>query len=442
MIGRQEFTDLRALLVKHIDFAALPALVDPESPTLLLGAGDILEGSFKIFSSALGEISIDAVLASAAIPNLFPAVQIGGHAYWDGIFASNPPVFSFLRGPLMGKGKVPDEIWIIQVNRTKRQGVPEAPSEISDRRNDLAGNLSLQHELEVIDMVNMLLQEGALTPEFRARFGLEATERITVRFIRMSQELQETLDYPSKMSRLPAHIDRLIADGETPGDGVPLADGRRRAPARSPVRRRCGRRRPRGWDRDGRRDGGAGGRAAALGSGRASERARRPRCRSARAEPAGRDAGRRRAPSGGIVGTGRAGAGRVARGARLAGDVGHLHAGSPCRAGACAAGAEACRRQQAGRDLAAAALRRGIRPGLHAGLGSPAVSAEAQSRLAVQVHQLAGGAPDLLHPPRRGEGRQQAQRLPAHPRRLLFLGLRLRQTARLQHHPLHLVGRL
>jgi NTE family protein len=214
MVGRQEFTDLRALLVKHIDFGALPTLVDAESPTLLLGAGDILEGSFKIFSSALREISIDAVLASAAIPNLFPAVQIDGHAYWDGIFASNPPVISFLRGPLMGKGKVPDEIWIIQVNRTKRHGVPEAPSEISDRRNDLAGNLSLQHELEVIDMVNMLLQEGALTPGFRARFGLDTTERIIVRFIRMSQELQETLDYPSKMSRLPAHIDRMIADGE------------------------------------------------------------------------------------------------------------------------------------------------------------------------------------------------------------------------------------
>ena len=214
MIGRPEFTDLRALLVKHIDFEALPSLVDAESPTLLLGAGDVLEGSFKIFSSALREISVDAVLASAAIPNLFPAVQIQGHAYWDGIFASNPPVFSFLRAPLMGKGKVPDEIWIIQVNRTKRQAVPEAASEISDRRNDLAGNLSLQHELEVIDMVNMLLQEGALTPAFRARFGLDTTERITVRFIRMSQELQETLDYPSKMSRLPAHIDRLIADGE------------------------------------------------------------------------------------------------------------------------------------------------------------------------------------------------------------------------------------
>jgi NTE family protein len=214
MIGRPEFTDLRALVMKHIDFEALPTLLDAESPTLLLGAGDILEGSFKIFSSALGEISVDAVLASAAIPNLFPAVQIDGHAYWDGIFASNPPVISFLRERLMGKGKVPDEIWVIQVNRTQRQEVPDAPSEISDRRNDLAGNLSLQHELQVIDMVNMLLQEGALTPGFRARFGFDTTERITVRFIRMSTELQETLDYPSKMSRLPAHIDRLIADGE------------------------------------------------------------------------------------------------------------------------------------------------------------------------------------------------------------------------------------
>ena len=41
--------------------------------------------------------SVDAVLASAAIPNLFPAVWVDGHAYWDGIFSPNPPVMSFLR---------------------------------------------------------------------------------------------------------------------------------------------------------------------------------------------------------------------------------------------------------------------------------------------------------------------------------------------------------
>jgi len=216
-IGRPEFTDMRALITKHIDFQALPRLIDAGSPVLLLGAGDILEGALKIFSSAKGEISLDAVLASAAIPSLFPAVWVDGHAYWDGIFASNPPVISFLRGGLVGPGKIPDEIWIVQVNRADHDDVPEAPAEISNRRNHLAGNLSLQHELQVLEMVNMLLAEGALTPQFRARFGLDNTDRILVRFVRMSPELQRGLDYPSKLSRLGTHIDKMMADGEVQG---------------------------------------------------------------------------------------------------------------------------------------------------------------------------------------------------------------------------------
>jgi NTE family protein len=96
--------------------------------------------------------------------------------------------------------------------------VPETPAEISDRRNHLAGNLSLQHELQIIDMWNMLIQEGALTDRFRARFGIEAKEPIVVHFIRMSQELQDGLDYPSKLSRQPDHIERLKADGRLQAD--------------------------------------------------------------------------------------------------------------------------------------------------------------------------------------------------------------------------------
>jgi len=214
LIGRPEFTDLRVLLAKHLDFDALSMLVGPRSPALLVGACDILEGSFKVFSSARGEIRTDALLASAAIPNLFPAVWVGGHAYWDGIFSANPPVTEFLRKALMGGAPVPEEIWIVQVNPAQYDSVPESPDDIFDRRNHLAGNLSLQHELQLIAMTNLLLSENALTERFRARFGLETTEAITVRFIRMSQSLQRELDYPSKLSREPAHILRLIADGE------------------------------------------------------------------------------------------------------------------------------------------------------------------------------------------------------------------------------------
>ena len=52
-----------------------------------------------------------------------------------------------------------------------------------------------------------------MTHEFLARFGVDMTEPIKVRFIRMSRRVVGGLDYPSKLSRQPGHIDRLIADG-------------------------------------------------------------------------------------------------------------------------------------------------------------------------------------------------------------------------------------
>ena len=47
LIARPEFTDLRALLLKHIDFDALPGLVTPDSPVLEVSAGDVLQGNFR-----------------------------------------------------------------------------------------------------------------------------------------------------------------------------------------------------------------------------------------------------------------------------------------------------------------------------------------------------------------------------------------------------------
>lgn len=223
MIGRPEFTDLGALLTGHLDFSALPSLIQPDSPVLLVGACDVSDGTFKTFSSARGEIKLEALLASAAIPNLFPAVWVDGHAYWDGIFSANPPVAGFLQKATAGEGRLPDEIWVIQVNRTKHMYVPETPSDVFDRRNQLAGNLSLRHELEKIEVVNYLIRSQALTESFRVAYGIEVAKEITVRFIRMSEPLAQSLDYPSKLSRQPAFIAQLVADGETQANAF-LAD--------------------------------------------------------------------------------------------------------------------------------------------------------------------------------------------------------------------------
>ncbi len=214
LVTRPEFTNLGAVIRKHVPIDRLPEVVKTDSPVLLVGAADILEGSFKIFSSVREEIKVESLLASAGIPNLFPAVWVDGHAYWDGIFSSNPPITGFLRKALMGRELLPEEIWIIQVNPARYSIIPDNPDDILDRRNHMAGNLSLQHEIEVIQMVNLLLQEQALTDRFRARFGLDSTSTIGVRFIRMSPELQQSLDYPSKLSRQPGHIMRLMGDGE------------------------------------------------------------------------------------------------------------------------------------------------------------------------------------------------------------------------------------
>jgi NTE family protein len=118
---------------------------------------------------------------------------------------------------------MPNEIWVIQVNPLQAESVPEKPCDISDRRNQMAGNLSLQHELKLIDVANLLIQHQAFTDEFRSRVGLDTTEPITVRYIKMSDDLLAGLDYPSKLSRNPAHIARLIADGQAQA-GEFLAD--------------------------------------------------------------------------------------------------------------------------------------------------------------------------------------------------------------------------
>jgi len=216
-LPRRFFTDLKAALEAHIAFEELPNLVKPDSPVLLLGAADVLSGELKKFNSRLGEIRVEAILASAAIPTLFPAVEIDGHYYWDGLFSDNPPVKELIRAVFVGGENVPDEIWVIRINPIAVESLPKTNSEIFDRRNQMEGNVSLMQSLDFVEFCNLLLREKAVDFDVLARHGFTRREPITVRFIHMSPELQSTLDYVSKLSREPSHIHKLIDDGEQQG---------------------------------------------------------------------------------------------------------------------------------------------------------------------------------------------------------------------------------
>jgi len=188
---------LRNLLRRYVDLESLPT--DPAlrcHPMLLVAAVDILNGERVIFTGET--LGYDELIASAAIPPLFRAVSAEGRLCWDGLFAANPPVREFTDLP-----ELPDEIWIIQLNPQDRETEPRLMPDIIDRRNELAGNLSLGQELYFITRVNGLLQEF---PALAARY-----RPIAVRVVEIGVR---NLDYPSKLDRNPELLERLMKDGE------------------------------------------------------------------------------------------------------------------------------------------------------------------------------------------------------------------------------------
>ena len=187
------------LLTRHVDVDRLARLQEspPEDqPLLLVGAVDVLSGDVKAFSSRRGEITVNAVLASAAVPLLFRAVEERGRLYWDGLFSQNPPVREL---PDAG----PEEIWVVRINPRARATEPKTVGDIADRRNELAGNLSLEQELFFIRRVN----------EWADRLG-DPYRRIEIREI----DLDLDLDLPSKLDRRPAFLRRLFAAGQEQAD--------------------------------------------------------------------------------------------------------------------------------------------------------------------------------------------------------------------------------
>ncbi|MGI8651138.1 MAG: hypothetical protein ACR2KW_12300 [Rubrobacter sp.] len=111
------------------------------------------------------------------------------------MFSQNPP----LRGlPETGC----EEIWVVQIDPRSREDEPRNATEIIDRRNQLAANLSLEQEVYSIETINRLVERGNLV-------GAEYRE-IPVRRI----SLPRTLDSASKLDRDPVFLSGLFADGE------------------------------------------------------------------------------------------------------------------------------------------------------------------------------------------------------------------------------------
>jgi NTE family protein len=159
-----DFNPLRRVLTSVVDFDHLQQC--PITSRLFINATNVRSGKVKVFEN--GELSAEAVLASACLPAIFKAVEIKGEFYWDGGYAGNPAIF-----PLIYKGASRDVI-IVPINPVRREKVPQTAAEIRDRMNEISFNAPLMGEMRAIAFVTKLMEQERLDASLYRRMLVHA----------------------------------------------------------------------------------------------------------------------------------------------------------------------------------------------------------------------------------------------------------------------------
>ena len=188
---------LRAVLARHVDEAALR-----NSPLkVFVTATSVRTGQAEVFSGA--RLSIDALLASACLPQLFQAVEIDGEAYWDGGFVGNPALWPLIYGTAAL------DVVLVQIDPLVREGTPTSAAEIADRLNEITFNAGLVAEMRAIAFVKKLI----------ADHRIDAGHYKDLRLHRIADDAAlAPLDASSKYNNDAALIERLYTIGRAAGE--------------------------------------------------------------------------------------------------------------------------------------------------------------------------------------------------------------------------------
>lgn len=148
-----DINPLREVVEQEINFGNLRK---PNAMQIFVSATNVETGQLRIFAD--GEISLEAVMASACLPQIFRAVEIDGAPYWDGGYGGNPAI-----APFFGANYVED-VLLIQINPVIREGTPKSANEIQNRVDEITFNASLLRELQIIEGVNRMIANGQTPP--------------------------------------------------------------------------------------------------------------------------------------------------------------------------------------------------------------------------------------------------------------------------------------
>jgi NTE family protein len=169
---------LRGILADTIDFN----LLQQSSIKLFVTATNVTTGRGRVFRN--DEITPDVLLASACLPTMFQAIEIGGEIYWDGGYTGNPTMT-----PLVRECNSHDTI-LVQINPVERPGTPRSAREVLNRLNEVSFNAVLLKELRMIALLRRVAHPG----------DDEGARWASMRIHRVASDVMLDLGYSSKLN--------------------------------------------------------------------------------------------------------------------------------------------------------------------------------------------------------------------------------------------------
>ena len=160
---------MRDLLRGEVDFDRLQR----ESPVrLFIAATRVGDGSARIFQTP--EVTLEAVLASACLPQFHDAVEIDGEAYWDGGYSANPPIMELVRATRSR------DLLVVELTTQLLSGPEPRGKHIEQRLREFALGASLQRELDtLLDLQRMCVAEPAARSRLARRLRALHVHRLS-----------------------------------------------------------------------------------------------------------------------------------------------------------------------------------------------------------------------------------------------------------------------
>jgi NTE family protein len=137
-INPLDFNPVREIAAKLFDFERLREA----KQHLFLAATRVRDGRLAMFDRE--HLSLNALLASVCLPQLFAPVEIDGEMYWDGGYAGNPAL-----EPLIYQCKCPDLLSVL-VQPLEHSQPPTTMRQINERIVELGFSTTFTREVDTL----------------------------------------------------------------------------------------------------------------------------------------------------------------------------------------------------------------------------------------------------------------------------------------------------